>query len=467
MFTGNYREVGKHGVSVCRSCKQNIKLRLLKTKREKPAINIVTLGCSKNLVDSEKLLGQLKGNNLAVEHNPTYTNARTVVINTCGFIKDAKQESIDTILQYIEAKEQGLIDNVYVMGCLSERYMTELPKELPEVEKMFGVNDIQQIVEELGGKYKQELVGERMVTTPGHYAYLKISEGCDRTCSFCAIPLIRGRHKSKSIDELVNEAQKLAKSGVKELILIAQDLTYYGIDTHKKQMLAQLLEALSEVSGIEWIRLHYAYPTSFPKDVLKVMRDKQNICAYLDIPFQHISDNVLRKMRRGVNSSQTYDLVKSFREEVPGLTLRTTLLVGHPGEEQSDFQELVEFVKEVRFDRLGVFTYSEEEGTYAAVNYVNQISEEEKQNRADQIMSIQEEISFEKNQEKIGKTLRVIIDRKEGDNWVGRTEADSPEVDNEVLVTSERNLEIGAFYTVKITSADSFDLEGTSVSSQV
>lgn len=432
----------------------------MRTKKKSSSINIVTLGCSKNLVDSEKLMGQLKGNELKVVHNSDSSDARTVVINTCGFIKDAKQESIDTILQYVNAKEQGLIDDVYVMGCLSERYKDVLPAEIPEVDKMFGVNNIEEIVETLGGDYKNELIGEREISTPQHYAYLKISEGCDRTCSFCAIPLIRGKHKSKPKEELVAEAKRLAEKGVKELILIAQDLTYYGVDIHKKQTLGDLLRELSDVEGIEWIRLHYAYPKSFPKDVLEVMRERQNICNYLDIPFQHISDRVLRNMRRGINSSQTYDLIKSFRKEVPNLTLRTTLLVGHPGEEESDFEELLEFVSKVRFDRLGVFTYSEEEDTYAAINYVNQIPDGIKQERADQIMKIQEEISQAKNQEKVGSNLKVIIDRKEGEYFVGRSEGDSPEVDNEILITSDSILNIGEFYNIEITSTDAFDLFG-------
>lgn len=432
----------------------------MRTKKKTSSINIVTLGCSKNLVDSEKLMGQLKVNDLKVEHNSDTSNARTVVINTCGFIKDAKQESIDTILQYVDAKENGLIDDVYVMGCLSERYKDVLPQEIPEVDKMFGVNNIEDIVKALGGDFKKELVGERMISTPKHYAYLKISEGCDRTCSFCAIPLIRGKHKSKPKEELVSEAKSLAAKGVKELILIAQDLTYYGVDIYKKQTLGDLLKELSDINGIVWIRLHYAYPKSFPKDVLDVMRERKNICNYLDIPFQHISDSVLRNMRRGINSSQTYDLIKSFREQVPNLTLRTTLLVGHPGEEEKDFEELVEFVKKVRFDRLGVFTYSEEEDTYAAINYVNQVPEEVKQERANKIMQIQEEISLEKNQEKMGNIYKIIIDRLEGENFVGRSEGDSPEVDNEILIDSDSDLQIGHIYDVEITSADSFDLFG-------
>ncbi len=432
----------------------------MKTKKKPAKINIVTLGCSKNLVDSEKLMGQLQANDLKVEHESNSKDARTVVINTCGFIKDAKKESVDTILQYVDAKEKGLIDDVYVMGCLSERYKDELGKEIPEIDKMFGVNNINEIIETLGGDFKKELIGERKVSTPSHFAYLKISEGCDRTCSFCAIPLIRGKHKSIPKEELIGEAKLLASRGVKELILIAQDLTYYGIDIYKKQALGDLLKELSDVDGIEWIRLHYTYPASFPKDVLQIMQEKSNICNYLDIPFQHISDNVLRKMRRGVNSSQTYDLIKSFREEIQNLTLRTTLLIGHPGEEEEDFEELKAFVQDTRFDRLGVFTYSEEEDTYAASNFADKIPEEVKQERAQIIMDIQEQISREINQNKVGGKYKVIIDRKEGENWIGRSEGDSPEVDNEIIITSEQTLEVGEFYNVEITSTDSFDLFG-------
>jgi ribosomal protein S12 methylthiotransferase len=430
----------------------------MKTKRKPDIINVVTLGCSKNLVDSEKLMGQINANEIKVVHNSDDFKAKTVVINTCGFILDSKQESISTILNYVDAKQKGLIDKVYVMGCLSERYKADLQKEIPEVDAMFGVNDISEIVKNLGGQYKTELVGERTMSTPGHYAYLKISEGCDRTCAFCAIPMIRGKHKSIEKKELVNEAKNLASKGVKELILIAQDLTYYGIDIYKKQELSDLLKMISDVEGIEWVRLHYAYPALFPKDLLSVMRERENICNYLDIPFQHISDNVLRIMRRGVNSSQTYDLIEMIRSEVPGLTLRTTLLTGHPGEGEEEYQDLVDFVKKIQFDRLGIFTYSEEEGTYAAQKYKDSISQETKQERASKIMEIQEEISYQKNQGKIGTEMKVIVDRKEGEFWIGRTEGDSPEVDNEVLIKTSKNIKTGKFYQVKITDSDSFDL---------
>ena len=430
------------------------------TKKKPSKINVVTLGCSKNLVDSEKLLGQLKANELSVVHDANDEDARTVVINTCGFIADAKQESVNTILEHVKAKEDGLIDQVYVMGCLSERYKDMLTTEIPEVDGIFGVNSLDEIVKTLGGKYKNELIGERMVTTPEHYAYLKISEGCDRTCSFCAIPLIRGKHKSKPKEVVIAEAKNLVAQGVKEIMLIAQDLTFYGIDIYKKQELADLLKQLSDIQGLEWIRLHYAYPASFPHDVLEVMRERKNICNYLDIPFQHISDQVLRNMRRGVNSSQTYDLIERFKREVPNLTLRTTLLVGHPGETEEDFELLKQFVQKIEFDRLGVFTYSEEEDTYAGDKFEDTIPEDIKEARAAEIMAIQEEISLQKNETKVGQTYKTIIDRVEGEYFVGRTESDSPEVDNEVLINSNSKLNIGDFYPIEITSADAFDIFG-------
>lgn len=405
-------------------------------------------------------MGQLKASDLKVIHNSDNTDARTVVINTCGFIGDAKKESIDTILQYVDAKQKGYIDNVFVMGCLSERYKDELPEEIPEVDAMFGVNSLEDIVKTLGGNYRNELIGERQLTTPQHYAYLKISEGCDRTCSFCAIPLIRGKHQSRSSDQIVKEATNLVAKGVKEIMMIAQDLTYYGVDIYKKQALSNLLEQLSDINGLEWIRLHYAYPTSFPKDVLKVMRERKNICNYLDIPFQHISDRVLRNMRRGINSSQTYDLINTFRSEVPDLTLRSTLLVGHPGEEEEDFEQLMDFVRKAQFDRMGVFTYSEEEDTDAAEKFKDIVPQEVKEERAAKIMELQESVSLEKNKKKIGKSLKTIIDRKEGEYWIGRSEADSPEVDNEVLIKTEQKIQTGEFYQVEITEADSFDIYG-------
>lgn len=435
----------------------------MKTKNKQNKINIVTLGCSKNLVDSEKLMGQLKANNLNVVHDLDDPDVRTVVINTCGFIGDAKKESIDTILQYVGAKESGQIENLFVMGCLSERYKKELPQEIPEIDALFGVNSMEEIVRRLGADYKNELVGERLLTTPPHYAYLKISEGCDRTCSFCAIPLIRGKHHSKTIEGLVAEAKILVNSGVKELILIAQDLTYYGVDIYGKQALADLLRHISDIPGVEWIRLHYAYPASFPKDVLYLMKERENICNYLDIPFQHISDNVLRNMRRGINSLQTNDLILAIRDIVPDITLRTTLLVGHPGENNEDFEQLMEFVRKTAFDRLGVFTYSEEEDTYAANKFQDIIPQEIKDQRASRIMEIQEDISLQKNNSKIGKKFRIIIDRREGDYWVGRSEGDSPEVDNEILVHYDKNMKEGNFYTIEITGADNFDLYGQKI----
>ncbi len=432
----------------------------MKTKNKQHIINVVTLGCSKNLVDSEKLMGQINANNFKVIHNSNDLKARTVVINTCGFIQDAKQESINTILEYVDAKQKGYIDHVFVMGCLSERYKSDLLKEIPEVDAIFGVNNLSDIVKALGGVYKKELIGERTITTPDHFAYLKISEGCDRTCAFCAIPIIRGKHISVAKEDVITEAKSLVSKGAKELILIAQDLTYYGIDIYKKQVLADLLKELSDIQGVEWIRLHYAYPASFPKEVLKVVRERENICNYLDIPFQHISSNVLKLMRRGVNSAQTYSLIDMFRDEVPALTLRTTLLTGHPGEEQKDFEELVEFVEKVKFERLGIFAYSEEEDTYAAKNYADSIPQNIKEERASRIMELQEQISYEKNQEKVGTTQKVLIDRQEEEFWVGRTEGDSPEVDNEVLITTEKKLSIGNFFNIEITGADSFDLFG-------
>lgn len=432
----------------------------MKTKRIKEKINIITMGCSKNLVDSEVLMKQFQLNGLTVVHNSDDTDARTVVINTCGFINDAKEESINTILQYARAKENRSIDHLYVMGCLAERYKPALQKEIPNVDNYFGVNDLKQIIKTLGYDFKANLIGERILSTPKHYAYLKISEGCDRTCSFCAIPLIRGKHISKPIDELVREATFLASNGTKELILIAQDLTSFGIDLFKTQKLDELLMRLCDIDGIEWIRLHYAYPASFPKNVLKIMREQNKICNYLDIPFQHISDPVLKKMRRSVTGKQTYELIDHFRSEVPELTLRTTLMVGHPGEGAKEYNELIEFVEKIRFDRLGVFKYSEEEDTYGARNFPDEISEETKEQRADNIMNLQSSISLEKNQLKVNKTIPVIIDRKEGNFYIGRSEADSPEVDNEVLITSVKRLTAGTFCKVKITEANEFDLYG-------
>jgi len=423
-------------------------------------VNIITLGCSKNLVDSEYLMKQLAENGYHVTHDSNALDANIVIINTCGFVNDAKQESIDTILQFEELKKNKKIDKLFVFGCLSERYKEELIKEIPQVDKFFGVYNLKEIIENLGAHYKSELVGERVVTTPKHYAYLKISEGCDRTCSFCAIPLIKGNHKSRTIEEIIHEAEFLVKNGAKEIILIAQDLSYYGIDIYKKIKLAELVTKLSEVKGIEWLRLHYTYPSKFPQDVIAIIKSKSNICKYIDIPVQHISDNMLKLMRRGINKQQTYDLIAKLREEIPGLALRTTLLVGHPGETEEDFNELVEFVKYVKFDRLGVFTYSDEENTYSAIHYKDNIPAEIKQSRMDEIMNIQQGISNEINQSKIGKSFKIIIDRKEVEFYIGRTEHDSPDVDNEVLIQTDIKLKIGNFYTAKITKSEEFDLYG-------
>ncbi len=423
-------------------------------------INIITLGCSKNLVDSENLATQINNQNIEFTFDEFNFDADTVVINTCGFIADAKEESINTILEFAEAKKTGKIDNLYVIGCLSERYKDDLEKEIEDVDKFFGVNDMQEIVEQLHIDYKKELLGERVISTPKHFAYLKISEGCDRTCAFCAIPLIRGKHVSVPMDLLIKQAKNLAKKGVKELILIAQDLTYYGLDIYKEQKLPELVEKLSEIDGIEIIRLHYAYPANFPDDLLKVMREKNNVAKYLDIPFQHISDNILANMKRRHDKHLTMSLIKKIKKEVPDIAIRTTLLVGFPGETEKDFDELKNFVKEMRFDRLGVFTYSEEENTYGGENYEDDIPEEVKQARAGEIMEIQQQISYEINQEKVGKTYKVIIDKETEDYFVGRTEFDSPEVDNEVLIRKDKQLQTGEIYKVKIISAEEFDLYG-------
>jgi len=430
----------------------------MKTNIPTQKINVITMGCSKNLVDSEKLMGQLKHNNLEVTHE---SNAESdyVIINTCGFIKDAKEESIETILNYIEAKKAGLIKKVFVMGCLSERYIDDLKEELKDADGIYGVHDMEAIIADIGADYKKDLVGERMLSTPKHYAYLKVSEGCDRTCSFCAIPLIRGKNISLSIESLIIEAEKLRDKGVKEIMLIAQDLTYYGVDLYGKKMLGVLLEKLSNIEGLEWIRLHYTYPTQFPDDVLQLMKDKSNICHYMDIPLQHINDRILTSMKRGHNGSTTRSLLKKFREFVPDINIRTTMIVGYPGETEEEFQELLDFVEESRFDRLGAFTYSPEEDT-PAFEHEDDVSEDIKVDRLNRLMELQEEISFEKNEEKIGKTLKVIIDRKEGNEYFGRTEYDSPEVDNEVIIEVSEELTIGDFYNVKITGAEAFDLRG-------
>ena len=423
----------------------------------KNKINVVTLGCSKNIYDSEILMGQLKANNKQVVHQE---EGNIVVINTCGFIDNAKQESIDTILEYSDKKEKGLIDKLFVTGCLSERYKPDLEKEIPNVDQYFGTTDLPKLLKALKADYKHELVGERLTTTPKNYAYLKISEGCDRPCSFCAIPLMRGKHKSKSIEDIVIEATKLANKGVKEIILIAQDLTYYGLDLYKKRELGLLLKSLVKVEGIEWIRLHYAFPTGFPIDVLKVIKDESKICNYIDIPLQHISNNILKSMRRGSSKIKISELINKIRYEVPGIAIRTTLIVGYPGESEENFDELKKWVSDTKFDRLGCFTYSHEENTHA-YNLVDDVPKEIKDARLAEIMEIQSNISFSLNQEKIGKTFKCSIDRKEGAYFIGRSEFDSPDVDNEVLIdASEHYLKTGDFSNIKIISATEFDLYG-------
>lgn len=423
---------------------------------KKKTINIITLGCSKNLVDSEVLMAQL-GSDYTISHN-SEENADIQVVNTCGFIGDAKEESIDTILQLTQAKRLGLTSKVYVTGCLSQRYKDDLKKEIPDVDGFFGVNDLPQILTSLDVDFKKELLGERLVTTPKHFAYLKISEGCDRNCSFCAIPLIRGKHLSKPIEDLVKEAEFLAKKGVKELILIAQDLTYYGIDIYKKRRIAELVNQLSKINGIEWIRLHYAYPAGFPLDLIEEIKNNPKVCNYLDIPLQHISNKILTSMRRAHDKETTINLVEKFRESLPDASLRTTLIVGYPGETEDDFNELYDFVEKYKFDRLGVFQYSEEEDT-AAYKLKDDVPEQTKQDRADKLMMLQQQLSLEKNQGKVGQTLKVLIDRQENGYYVGRTEFDSPEVDNEVLISeANTNLILGEFCTVKINKADFFDL---------
>ena len=431
----------------------------MKTKGAKK-VNIITLGCSKNLVDSESLMCQLESSGFSVVHDSNKPSD-IVIINTCGFINDAKQESIETILQFEELRNNKKIEKLFVFGCLSERYKSELEKEIPVVDKYFGVYNLKDLIEETGGNYKEELVGERLLATPKHYAYLKISEGCDRTCSFCAIPLIKGKHRSRPIEELIRESESLIKKGVKEIILIAQDLSYYGIDIYKEYKLAELIDRLSDLKGLKWLRLHYTFPAKFPMDILEVMKSKPNICKYMDIPVQHISDKILKMMRRGITKKQTYDLIKHFRQEIPEMALRTTLLVGHPGETDEDFNELIEFVRFAKFERLGVFTYSEEENTYSAINYKDDIPAQVKQSRMDEIMEVQPVVSNELNNSRIGALYEVLIERKEGDYYIGRTQYDSPEVDNEVIVKSEsKKLRIGNFYNVRIKSADDFDLTG-------
>ncbi len=433
----------------------------MKTKTLKQdKVNVITLGCSKNLVDSENLITQLRGNDYEVVHDSNDPDANIVIVNTCGFIDLAKEESVNTILEYAAVKKRGDIDKLYVTGCLSQRYKDDLEREIPEVDAYFGTLELPGLLAKLNADYKHELIGERLVTTPPHYAYLKISEGCNRTCAFCAIPLMRGKHVSKPIDQLVKEAESLARRGVKELMLIAQELTYYGLDLYKKRELPRLLHALADVDGIEWIRLHYAYPSKFPVDIFDAIAERPEICNYLDMPLQHADDGVLQRMRRQITRKETEALIRKARTRIPALTLRTTLLVGFPGESEAEFQTLCDFVKDTRFDRLGVFQYSHEEDT-RAFDLPDDVLPEVKAERANRLMEIQQDISFEKNQEKIGQTLRVLFDRKEGEYFVGRTEGDSPEVDNEVLVkAADHYVRVGDFAQVRITDATEYDLYG-------
>jgi ribosomal protein S12 methylthiotransferase len=436
-------------------------MRTKSTKKNK--INVITLGCSKNVYDSEVLMGQLAANKIEVEHESEKEDANIVVINTCGFIDNAKEESINTILEQAELKEAGMIDKLYVTGCLSERYKPDLERDIPNVDQYFGTTDLPILLKALGADYKHELLGDRLTTTPKHYAYLKIAEGCDRPCSFCAIPLMRGKHKSTPIEEIIIEAKNLAKNGVKELILIAQDLTYYGLDIYEKRRLADLLTELSKVEGIEWIRLHYAFPTGFPQDVLDAIRDNGKVCNYIDIPLQHINDDILKSMKRGTSHDKTVALLKGFRTIVPNMAIRTTLIVGYPGETEEKFQELKQWVQDTKFDRLGVFTYSHEENT-SAFDSEDDVPEEVKKARAEEIMDLQTHISWELNQKKVGNTYKVLFDRKEGDYFIGRTEFDSPDIDNEVLVqANDTYIRMGDFANIKIEKTDHFDLYGVVV----
>ena len=428
----------------------------------KNTVDIITLGCSKNLVDSEKLMRQLEKNGYKVTHDSSCPQGEIAVINTCGFIGDAKEESINTILEFCQAKEEGRLKQLYVMGCLSERYLNDLQVEIPQVDKFYGKFNWSELLSDLGKIYYKENAIERHLTTPKHYAYLKISEGCNRKCAYCAIPIITGPHISRPVEEILSEVKALVAKGVKEFQVIAQELTYYGVDLYKKQMLPDLIEQMSEIPGVKWIRLHYAYPAHFPQELFRVMREHDNVCKYMDIALQHISDNMLQRMHRHVTKKETYTLIEQFRKEVPGIHLRTTLMVGYPGETETDFEELKEFVRKVRFDRMGAFAYSEEEGTYSAKHYKDNIPQEVKQQRLDELMAIQQEISNELSHAKIGKEFQVIIDRKEGDYYIGRTEFDSPEVDPEVLIKQEgKTLRIGSFHRVKVYDADDFDLYAT------
>lgn len=436
----------------------------VKTKGlKKDKVNIVTLGCSKNLVDSEVMLTQLKGNSINASHESVKDDANIVIINTCGFIDNAKQESIDTILRYVDAKEEGMVEKVYVTGCLSQRYRDDLQNEIPEVDAWFGTMELPLLLKKFNADYKHELIGERITTTDRHYAYLKISEGCDRPCSFCAIPIMRGKHVSKPIEQIIKEAESLVKNGTKEILLIAQDSTYYGLDIYKKRNLAELLDKLADVEGLEWIRLHYAFPTGFPEDVLDVMARRSNICKYLDIPLQHGSTEMLKIMRRGTTREKTEQLLKTIREKVPGIAIRTTLIAGHPGETEAEFEDMLDFVEKSRFERLGIFPYSHEDNTHA-YSMEDNVPENVKLERAERVMELQESISEEINSQKVGKTLRVLIDRKEGGQFIGRTEHDSPEVDNEVLIdASEHYLRVGDFANILIEKATAFDLYGKPV----
>lgn len=432
-------------------------------KLHKDKVNIITLGCSKNMVDSEVLSGQLNANGINVRHESTKNDHNIVVVNTCGFIDKAKEESINTILEQVELKKEGKLDKVYVTGCLSERYRGDLNSEIPEVDAWFGTMELPLMLKQFEADYKQELVGERLLSTPKHYAYLKISEGCNRTCAFCAIPLMRGGHVSKPIEEVVAEAKKLVSMGVKEVMLIAQELTYYGLDIYKKRALSELLKHLSDVEGLHWIRLHYAYPTKFPLDILDVMRERDNICNYLDMPLQHISDNMLKAMKRQIRSKEIYELVAAIRDRVPGICIRSTLIAGFPGETREDVENLKAFLEETRLDRVGIFTYSHEENT-GAYELEDNIPAEEKEERAQEIMEVQQEISYEKNTEKVGKEFKVMVDKKEAGRYLGRTEFDSVEVDNEVIINTDEELSIGEFVNVRIEKAYDYDLEGVIIS---
>lgn len=430
---------------------------------KKNKVDIITLGCSKNLVDSEQLMRQFVANGYAVEHDPAKITGEIVVVNTCGFIGDAQEESINMILELGEAKKKGKIAQLYVMGCLSERFLKEMQTELPEVNRFYGKFNWKELLTDLGKSYYRELASERILTTPKHYAYIKIGEGCNRTCSYCSIPIITGRYKSRSIEDIVEETRLLAGQGVKEFQLIAQDLTYYGLDLYKRLALPELVERMSDIPGVEWIRLHYAYPAKFPFDLLRVMRERDNVCKYMDIALQHISDNMLKQMRRNISSDETYSLLERIREEVPGIHLRTTFMTGHPGETDKDFEELVDFVKKIRFERMGAFAYSHEAGTYSYKNYSDEVPPEIKQERLDYLMRIQERISTEINEQKVGQIMKVIVDREEDDYFIGRTEFDSPEVDPEVLITKGRQLTPGTFYSVKMNDSDAFDLYGNAM----